>query len=438
MRIGRSVDVLVVGAGPVGMMTALALAEKNHKIAIVDKSWRTSSQSYALALHPSTVRFLRERGLVHEALRGAHPVTEVAIYHSMAARAGTVLPIGGGGGFPLLVLPQNEFESALEGELEKRGVRVRWNHRAAAISEDGKGVSVLVEELEKYTGGYSVATMEWVVSRARHVHAQYLVGADGHRSIVRRHLDADYREAGRSELFAVFEFESDRPADSAMSLVLTEETSNVLWPLGGHRWRWSFELQGEHDFAEEREKHRVSMHFGDECFPALDAGALTSFIAARAPWFDASVEQVHWSLAVRFERKLARPVGARRCWMVGDAVHLTGPAGVQSMNAGLAEALELSGAISEALRGRGTDALEGYARGTEAEWRRLLGLERRFRPGAVTPPWIRKNWDRILPALPGHREDLDRLAGALGYVDRPPDIGDQGGLDVDRHPLESR
>ena len=58
MRLKRDCQVLVTGAGPVGLFTALSLAERGIDVQIIDKEWRGSSRSYALALHPEALRLL--------------------------------------------------------------------------------------------------------------------------------------------------------------------------------------------------------------------------------------------------------------------------------------------------------------------------------------------------------------------------------------------
>ena len=65
-------------------------------------------------------------------------------------------------------------------------------------------------------------------------------------------------------------------------------------------------------------------------------------IRARAPWVDASVQELSWSATVTFERRLATAFGRGRCWLAGDAAHQTTLTGTQSMNVGLYEAADLA------------------------------------------------------------------------------------------------
>src|SRR5690606_8964144 len=73
-------DVLVVGAGPVGLFTALHLARHGVRVQIVDKEWRTGAHSYALALHAASLRLLDDLGLRARVLEHAYRVDTVAFY----------------------------------------------------------------------------------------------------------------------------------------------------------------------------------------------------------------------------------------------------------------------------------------------------------------------------------------------------------------------
>ena len=66
MRLKRDCQVLVTGAGPVGLFAALSLAERGIDVQIIDKEWRGSSHSYALALHPEALRLLDALGAAKE------------------------------------------------------------------------------------------------------------------------------------------------------------------------------------------------------------------------------------------------------------------------------------------------------------------------------------------------------------------------------------
>ena len=104
---------------------------------------------------------------------------------------------------------------------------------------------------------------------------------------------------------------------------------------------------------------------------------------------------------------------------MGDAVHLTGPVGMQSMNAGLQEAASDRGhdrpdpatgppSISLTPRARTPKTLE--------EWAFLHGRAGRLKPTSSAPPPVASRVDRLLPCLPGTGDELDAIARSLGLT----------------------
>src|SRR3954465_14231363 len=89
---------------------------------------------------------------------------------------------------------------------------------------------------------------------------------------------------------------------------------------------------------------------------------LSELLRRRAPWFDASVNAVTWRTLARFERRLATAFRKGRCWLVGDAAHLTGPVRTHSMNVGFREAHELTTALAQVLHFPFTSATHYSAR----------------------------------------------------------------------------
>lgn len=406
-------EVLVVGAGPVGMLSALALADREVKVEIVDEEWRPAARSYALALHPSTLELLDEAGLAGELLHAGHRLNRVAFYDGSDRRAEisfTDLP----GAYPfLLVLPQKSLENALERRLERHGVDVRWNHRLAGLSLDGDRPVATVERLAKESTGYSVATTVWVVDDEIVTAADTVIGADGHRSSVRRALGLDFESLGEPELYAVFEITSDGPDLDEVRVVLDQGTTNVLWPLGGGRFRWSFQVKVSTVGLERPDKSRLSVQVGKHAYPYLSKEDLETLIRLRAPWFEPAVDDVPWSVAVQFERRLAESFGRDGVWLAGDAAHLAMPAGVHSMNLGLAEAHDLGERIAQVRRKGGSrDLLEEYGRERRAGWQRLLAGK--LEAGPEASEWVHDHRNQVFPCIPASGEDLDRLLGQVG------------------------
>jgi len=409
-------EVVVVGAGPVGLLTALLLAEAGIEVRIVDREIRTTTRSYACALHPPVLELLQRVGVVDTVLEHGRRIERMAFYDGQSRRAEVRLDQGGSP-FPyLLIVPQSVLEGALERRLrEKAGVEVDWNHRFADFAAETDSVVVDVEELGGTATGYIIPHWESVVRREFQVRAQFLVGADGHNSLVRQRLGVDYTRVAGPEFFAAYEFASDTPIEEEARVVLDDTTTNVLWPLPGGKNRWTFQVNRSELAADFPEKERRAVRLEQKVVDDRMRQYVQKVGGQRAPWFTAGVGEVTWCTEVFFEARLAKSFGRERCWLAGDAAHQTGPVGAQSMNVGMLEAESLARRLREVLRGNTPlSALQDYDRECQVEWQRLLGLAGGLKPRKEAAEWVQGRRARLLGCLPGSGVGLAPLAAQLG------------------------
>jgi len=408
-------EVMVVGAGPVGLFSAVSLAGKSIRVKIIDEGWRPAAHSYALALHPSSLKLLKASGLSTKVLESVHRINRVGIYDERERRA-TVDFSKLDTDFKYVgVLPQNRLEEALETVLRAHGIAVEWNHRLSRLHQnDGDHVEVSVDRMTMESLGYAVAHAEQVVASSREYEVPFLIGADGHGSLVRRSLGIDFEDAGQTRYFAVFEFKTDFDLQNEMRVVLAENTTSVLWTLAQGYCRWGFELTDFSAPPATREKDRFLIQ--REELPELSNENLANLIGSRAPWFTGRVEKLEWRTVVRFEQRLATLFGRDRSWLVGDAAHMALPVAVQSMNVGLTESEALAEALRQILRGQGSpDGLSEYGSGSLSRWRRLLGLEgERVTASSDASAWIRTNARRIAESIPASGGNRKRLLEQVG------------------------
>lgn len=220
--VGREPEVLVVGAGPVGLFTALLLARRGVRVEIVDQERRPAARSYALALHPASLRLLDAAGLadVTGVIEKGHRIDRVAFYEGKERRAEmdlAALPSP----YPCAaVIPQQTLEGLLESRFEQEGGRVLWRHRTAELHLGGGAAVAVLERLSREGDA---------VEETRTVRPAVVVGADGHHSVVRRALKASYVEMSPPELFAIFEIAADAPPLSEVRVLLDEQGAGVLW-----------------------------------------------------------------------------------------------------------------------------------------------------------------------------------------------------------------
>lgn len=419
-RLGRKMlreaetEVLVVGAGPVGMTTALLLAEQGVKSTVIDTAEGTAAHSYACALHSRSLELLDRFGLVGEILEWGHRIDSVAFYDGSAKRAevrlselATRFPF-------VVVLPQNALEMLLERTLNRRaGIQVHWRNRLTDLKFNHDSVVGTVVELPNPRTIGSSRSSEKSPDEKIEIRAPFLVGADGHHSLVRRCLGVYYEQVGEPEQFAVFEFETDATLNDEVSVVLDDQTTNVLWPISDRRCRWSFQLKPE-ELAREfpLKERRVPGPVNGEEHSRLQT-QLQAFFQARAPWFKGTARRFNWVQSVRFERRLTKHFTIRRCWLIGDAAHQTSPVGVQSFNVGLTEADELVAALRNVFRDPERKVSEAWNQRWREEWQHLLGLKGSLKTLDTADNWVKQRASRMLPCFPASGDHLSELLTQL-------------------------
>jgi len=381
----RETEVVVVGAGPVGLLAAVSLKSAGVDVQVYDTGQRTAAHSYALVLHPSTLRLLDRYGLTQSCTEAGRVVRRLSVYEGASRGVEFDFTRLSGPHPHVVVLPQARLESILEAALEKTGVKVHWDHRVQGLEPTADGVKLTVARLDKVSTGYPIAHTEVVVDKLFEVGAGYVVAADGYDSFVRRRLGIAFADQGRGQLYSVFQFAAQGDVPDEGRLMVEKDRVGGFWPLGDRHCRFSFPIG-------DAEEHRP------------DAARLEELIATSAPWFGGKIEAIEWTALGLFERKLAMAFGEARVWMAGDAAHLTGPLGGQSMNVGLREADNLAGRLVRVLRtGAPAQLLDDYGTSHAAEWRVLFGAEAPY--GSRTA--------LLLPCLPASGEDLKALLGQL-------------------------
>jgi 2-polyprenyl-6-methoxyphenol hydroxylase-like FAD-dependent oxidoreductase len=380
------VEVLVLGAGPVGLHAAVCLAARGVRVCIVDKYRRTALHSYALALHAESLRLLDESGVTTAVAPLGHRVERIAIHRGDEVDEIDLAALGPP--FPhVLVLPQTLLEGALERRLEEHGVQVAWRHQLLSFDAGPSGVVALVARMPDDAG-------ERPALETHHVRAAYLLAADGYDSLARRLLDLEQIVAGPAFAYGLLEFEAVLSTPETMHLALEPQATDVLWPLAANRGRFSLQLSAADEGA--------------------DAALLERRIGARMPWFRDGLGATHWCTTVRFEPRLARRFGHGRVWLAGDAARFTSPVAAQSMNVGLREGWDLARRMSAILRdGRSPALLERYDRERLREWRILLGLEGRGRPASPAAVRAGATEARLVSCLPATGRDLELLLQQL-------------------------
>ncbi|MFF4170811.1 FAD-dependent monooxygenase [Streptomyces sp. NPDC001744] len=323
--------VLVVGAGPVGLVVACELLQQGVPVRVVDAGRGHTAHSRANVVWPRNLELLDRIGVTEELLDTGHRLAGTAFY-SRGRRLATAwmsrLPDSP---YPFaLTLAQSDTEGVLRRRLAALGGTVEQGVRLTALDNAADGPAV---------------TLEHEDGRTEEVEPAWLVGADGAHSTVRKELGIGYDGPPVDVSFAI--------TDARLTTTLSEDLSHycyapsgamVLGPMGGGVHRIA--LNVPHDAYDEDNPPPREMFQ-----QVVDDRA-----AGRS-----RVEELLWSGSFRVRVRIASAFRSGRCFLAGDAAHVISPAGGQGMNTGMQDAFNLAWKLSGVLRGEfGEAILDSY------------------------------------------------------------------------------
>jgi len=379
---GRT-EVLVVGAGPVGLAVAASLAGHGHDVTVVDQQETGANTSRAAVVHARTLEMLERIGVSKRlAGLGIH-----ARQFSIRDGDRELVPVRFDGlptEYPYtLMVPQNITEQVLLDRLEELGGSVHRPYVASGVSQTADGAEVTLDSGDV-------------------IKAQYVVAADGMNSTIRDSagLGPNGDVNGTLPLsFALADVrvEAGLPADEVL-LFFSKTGMLVVAPLPDG----SFRLVAEVDDAPEQP----------------DVAYAQQLLNTRGPRrTTVKVTEVMWGSRFRIHERVADEYRAGRVLLAGDAAHTHSPAGGQGMNLGLRDAVALGDALSVALSGSREDKLDEYAAGSRAEAMHVVALAHRLTRLATAPPAVRPLRNvalRLLAHVPAFRRRLAEQLSAIG------------------------
>ncbi len=366
------VDVIILGAGPVGLLLAVALTGLGVTVRVVERGASTKHDPRAAIVWPRVAEVLASVGLVDrfeaEACRLRRARFEVN------GRDCGVMALGGlacANPFPLMI-EQHATERLLAARLAELGVEVAWNTEAEDVLVGDDGVEVRARR------GDEVVTLR----------GRWVAGCEGARSLVRSRMGIAFEGAPRPNLVCLQGNLRPRwphPDDRETGYFFIVPGTTLLacpLPTGGYRFVC---------FTTDDDPSRRG---------EPDVEEMRAVVARATGLDDVAVEAVEprWFNRARFQDRVAATLVKGRALLAGDAAHVWAPIGGHGMNAGLRGAHNLAWKLAAVVRGEAPAALlETYSDEQRAAARAVIEGITRMKTEEPSAPWLVEGIARLLP-----------------------------------------
>jgi 2-polyprenyl-6-methoxyphenol hydroxylase-like FAD-dependent oxidoreductase len=338
-------DLLIVGAGPTGLMLANQLARQGVHALIIDRHAGPALETRALGVQARTLEIYSRLGIAGRAVELGKRATGANLWAQ--GRRTARVPLGDIGRdlspYPyLLILGQDDNERLLRDALRDRGMDVQWSTELVGLAQEADRVTARLQQPD---------------GTVREVTAAWVAGCDGARSAVREMNGIAFHGAPYEHVFFVADTQVTGPmVPDELNVYLWRDGFHLFFPMrGADHWRIVGILP-----AALRGRDDVTL---DEVVPS---------IRQEAP--GVSVQGCTWFSTYRIHHRRAERFRERRCFLLGDAAHIHSPVGAQGMNTGLQDAYNLGWKLALVVAGRAAPALlDSYEAERIPVAERLLG-----------------------------------------------------------------
>src|SRR5436190_15224029 len=321
-------DVLIIGAGPTGLVLALWLARLGVRVRIVDKTAEPGTTSRALAVQARTLELYQQLDLTEAVVARGHRVPAANLWVKGEAAARLPFERVGSGLTPypfLHIFPQDQHERLLIERLGAFGVEVERRTELVNFANRENGIAARL----RGHGGQQVDC-----------EAKYIAGCDGARSTVREAIGTGFPGGTYRQVFYVADVEAAGPAaNGELHVDLDEADFLGVFPLAGEG------------------KARLIGTVRDERADRADTLTFEDVSDRAISHLKVQLNKVNWFSTYHVHHRVTQHFRKGRAFLLGDAAHIHSPAGGQGMNTGIGDAINLAWRLAAVLAGRAPDAL---------------------------------------------------------------------------------
>jgi 2-polyprenyl-6-methoxyphenol hydroxylase-like FAD-dependent oxidoreductase len=353
----RDTDVLVIGAGPTGLVLALWLTRLGVRVRIIDKAAEARTTSRALAVQVRTLELYSQIGLADAVVDCGRKTVAANLWVAGKKTARVAFGDMGVGLSPFpyaLIFPQDEHERLLIDRLAGANIQVERQMELLGFED---------------TAGSVLATLRRPDGSRETCEAAYIAGCDGAHSTVRQALNIGFPGGVYSHLFYVADVAaSGATMNGELHVALDRTDFLAVFPLKGDgRAR----LIGT--VREQTEHERENLSWNDVSKRVIE-------------WIRIDVERVNWFSTYRVHHRVADRFRNGCAFLLGDAAHIHSPVGGQGMNTGIGDAVNLAWKLAAVLSGRANASLlASYERERIAFARRLVATTDQAFTGVTSP-----------------------------------------------------
>ncbi len=303
----HNIDVLIVGAGPVGLFCANELIRHGLSCRIIDKKEGLSEHSKALGIHIRTLDVLEDCGFIKEVEQQGHQVEGVLFKSKGKTLVNATFKGVEANRHYLIDLPQNKTEAIFNQSLQGKDIHVEWDTELTHLSQSPNEVTV---------------TLKKPNNKIELLNANWLIACDGAHSTVRHQVGAEFKGSAYKQEWWLADLLVDwKVPDNRMAIFISKNGPLACFPMGDKRYRLVMTAKPNSitDPSLDDIKNEFQLRSSDK----------------------ATLSNPYWLSQFSIHHRQIQQYRYDRVFFAGDAAHIHSPMGGQGLNTGIQDAYNL-------------------------------------------------------------------------------------------------